>query len=192
MAAPKHDEPVKRLKKINLLVQEGFEHSPTGKVLAWLLSAGRAIVIITELVVITAFISRFWLDRELTDLVEENNAKKTQVEASANFEKDFQNTQTRLAAVKLLDNAKTSPSEHIKEVTKLLPAEVVLSDITYNENSVSVTGLSLNEAGLAGFMKSLEKSNKFASVNLVNISLQLGTANLINFSLKIEVEKKVS
>ncbi len=190
MAAFKHDEPVNRLKKINLLIQEGFEHSQTGKVLAWLLSAGRAIVIITELIVITAFLSRFWLDRQLTDLIEGNSAKKTQVEASTNFEADFQNTQTRLAAVKLIDNAKILPREYIKEVTRLLPAEVVLSDISYNENKVSVTGLSLNEAGLAGFMKSLEESNKFSSVSLVNIALERGTTNLINFSLIMEVEKK--
>lgn len=180
---------VLKLKRINLLIQEGFEYSQTGKVLAWLLSAGRAIVIVTELIVITAFLSRFWFDRQLTDLIEKNSAKKSQVEASSVFETDFRNIQTRLAAVKLLDSEKISSLAFIKEVTRLLPAEVVLSDISYNKNQILVTGLSFNEAGLAGFMKSLEESNRFSNVSLDNISLARGETGVISFSLKIDTEK---
>src|SRR3990167_9181041 len=86
-------------KTINLLVLEGFEHSPVGKVLHWLLSAGRTIVIFTELIVIISFLSRFWLDRTLTDLSEQNNNKRAQIEASRQFEENFKSVQQRLSLV---------------------------------------------------------------------------------------------
>lgn len=183
MAAPKN-------KKINLLVQEGFEHSQIGKVLSWLLSAGRAIVIVTELVVITAFLSRFWLDRQLTDLLEENQAKKAQVEASATFEKDLRDLQARLTAVKEFEQIKLSPTAYVREITKTLSAEVVLTDISYSEGVFSVSGTSLNEAGIAGLIKNLEPSEKFSNVSLASISLDKNTTNLIKFSLRLEEEKK--
>jgi len=183
MAAPKP-------KKINLLIQEGFENTQIGKVLNWLLGAGRVIVILTELVVIIAFLSRFWLDRQLTDLIEENKTKKTQLESSVNFETDYKNLQARLLAVKELDRLKLVSSEYIKEATRLLPAEVLLSNISYNQDKVTLVGTSLNEAGLAGLLKSLEESAKFTGVSLTNISLDKSTPGAINFSLGAEIEGK--
>jgi hypothetical protein len=54
--------------EINLLPREEFEKKPIGKFLTWALSIGRYIIIFTELIVILAFLSRFKLDRDLSDL----------------------------------------------------------------------------------------------------------------------------
>ena len=99
--------PASKTKTINLLIQEGFEHTQLGKILNWLLTAGRTIVVVTELVVITAFLSRFWLDKTLTDLNEQNALKKAQVEASLPFEKDFRAIQSRLSEYKKIETSKT-------------------------------------------------------------------------------------
>lgn len=181
MAAPKQ-------KKVNLLAQEGFEHTSIGKALNWLLGAGRIIVILTELIVIIAFLSRFWLDRQLTDLIEENKAKKSQVQASSKFETDYKNLQSRLAAIQALEQQKISPSTYIKESAKLLPAGVILSSTILDKNKMSFDGLSLNEAGLSGFMRLLEESDKFANVNLSGISLDKSTIGAIKFTLSAEIE----
>ena len=50
-----------RKEEINLLPQKGFEATTAGRILAWILSTFRIIVIITELLVMVAFLSRFWL-----------------------------------------------------------------------------------------------------------------------------------
>ena len=55
---------------VNLLTQDDFSSSPIGKVFLWALSVGRYIVVITELIVILSFLSRFKLDRDLTDVNE--------------------------------------------------------------------------------------------------------------------------
>ena len=63
--------PAKKEPEINLLPQEEFEGSVIGRILKWGLSTFRIIVIIVEMVVMAAFLSRFWLDAKNSDLNED-------------------------------------------------------------------------------------------------------------------------
>lgn len=181
MAAPKP-------KKINLLVQEGFENSQIGKILAWLLTVGRAIVIVVELVVICAFLSRFWFDRQLTDLIEDNNAKRSQIEASSTFEEGFKSTQARLSLVRQIDQVKLSPSGAVSKVTSLLPDVVNLTNISFTGTKLTLNGTSLTEGGVAGLMKSLGNSSEFENVSLSNIALDRGAAGFIKFTVETDLK----
>jgi Tfp pilus assembly protein PilN len=174
MAAPKN-------KKVNLLIREGFEYTTLGKTLSWLLSAGRTIVIFTELVVIIAFLSRFWLDRSLTDLIEQNNTKKTQIQAAQAFETEFRSAQTRLATYQKLDTTRISASKLVKNVSSLLPSDVALTELTMSKGRLNVHGTSLSEGGLAGFIKAVEDSGKYKNVKLTDIALQTGGQRVISF-----------
>lgn len=158
-------------KTINLLSKEGFEHTPLGKVLTWALTAGRVIVIFTELVVIIAFLSRFMLDRKLTDLYETNAASRLQIESQGFFEKQFRNTQARLALYKKLASSQGKAANTISNIASLLPQGVVLSKISIQDNDLSANGEALSEGGLSGFIKALSDSQKFSEVKLSNINL---------------------
>ncbi|MBI2007482.1 MAG: PilN domain-containing protein [Candidatus Blackburnbacteria bacterium] len=177
MSAPKRRE-------INLLTKRGFENALLGKVTNWALSAGRVIVIVTELIVIAAFLSRFWLDRTLTDLNEQNAALKTQVEAFSSFEKDFRNAQERLSLYDKLSSSQTYYSKFVKELASLLPADVALTNISASDNSVEIKGRSLSENGIAGLISALEKSKTIKDVKLSDLSLDTKGQQLIVFSLK--------
>ena len=56
---------------VNLLPKDAFESSTFGVVLEWALAFGKWVVILTQLVVMGAFLWRFGLDRKLTDLRKE-------------------------------------------------------------------------------------------------------------------------
>src|SRR3989304_6667942 len=88
--------------QINLLPQEQFAASTSGRILAWALSTFRIIVIITELVVILAFLSRFFLDAQNADLSEQIEQKSGIVAASSDFEKTFRQTQKKLEIFSVL------------------------------------------------------------------------------------------
>lgn len=171
-------------KSINLIIKEGFEHTQLGKLLDWLLSAGRTIVVITELIVIAAFLSRFWLDRTLADLNEQNTAKKNQIEASLMFEKDFRNIQTRLTLYKSIDAGKTNAVKLVKDITSLLPSGVILSNISFSENQLTLRGNSLSEGGVAGFVIALDKSDYKNSV-LSEVSIETAGQQTISFIIKV-------
>mgnify|MGYP001577796589 FL=1 len=55
-------------RSINLLPRDAFESSTLGVILSWALVFGKWAVILTQLVVMGAFLYRFSLDRNLTDL----------------------------------------------------------------------------------------------------------------------------
>lgn len=176
MAAPKKRE-------INLLKYKHFEDTLAGKVLAWALSAGRVIVIITELIVIAAFLSRFWLDRTLTDLNEQNAALKAQIEAFSSFEKEFRSAQERLSLYKNLGATQAKYSQIIKEVALLLPSDVLLTNISITGEGVYITGKAISENGLAGFISTLGKAKTVKDIKLTDLSLETKEQQLISFSL---------
>lgn len=182
MAAPK-------VKKINLLLKEGFEYSTLGKALSWLLSIGRIVVIFTELVVIIAFLSRFWLDKTHTDLLEENDIKKSQVQSSSNFEKDFRSAQSRIQTYSDLQKSRLAPSAILKDLSALLPADVILSDVQINATGVKVEGTSLSESGLAGYIKALDDNKRFKETTLGDVSLKLSGQKVITFTISSSYEK---
>lgn len=179
--------PAQQQKTINLLVRTDFEYSTVGKLLAWLLSAGRTIVILTELVVIIAFLSRFWLDKTLTDLSEANESKRVQVEASFPFEEDFKDVQNKINLVKQLDKERIKTSSLVQTITQLLPSDIALISISFSGSKITLQGDSLTEASLAGFINSLESSKKFKNTTLTSIALENRAQQVIKFTINADL-----
>ena len=173
----------KQKKSVNLVLREGFEHTTLGKVLTWGLSVGRIIVILTELVVIVAFLSRFWLDRMLTDLNEDNASLKRQVEAVSTFENDFRLAQERIETFKKV-TVKTEYADRVTDISALLPQGVTLSKISFMKREINLTGIALSEEGLAGFVSALSKSEKFQDISLSSVTLETERIQGLAFQLK--------
>lgn len=181
--------PGKSQNKINLLFREGFENSTRGKILNWAVTTGRVIVLLTELVVIVAFISRFWLDRTLANLNEDNNKKKSQVELSLTFENDFKSVQTRLATYKNINSSNFKSSNQIEEISKFLPEDTVLTNLALNENNIEIKGKAFTEQGLAIFLKGLKSSSKYTNIRLEDISVTTGE-NTFDYLVRADYKNK--
>ncbi len=176
-------------KKINLAILEGFENTTLGRAVSWALSAGRAVVVLTELLVILAFLSRFWLDRQLVDLNEQNAAREAQVKAQSSFEAQFRSAQNRISEFEKLTTSgassatKQGVAETVQDIAKLLPADVSLVTVSFTEGKFQLNGVALSEGGLAGFVKALEGSGKYAGATIKDIALGTGGATL-NFLIE--------
>lgn len=182
MAAPKTS--------IEFLSQEEWEKSTLGKVLKWALTIGRHIVILTELVVIVAFLSRFKLDRDLSDLGEKIKQEQAIITASADFETDFRFLQKRLAKIEDLRKNQLESAEILNELASNLPLDVVLSDFNAYGNQVSLTATSLSEIGLANFLRNLKASPRFKNLSLSQVSLESGKEVGIKFTVISDLVSK--
>lgn len=158
-----------RKKPIDLIPREGFEFTTAGKILSWALTAGRVIVIVTELVVILAFLSRFWLDRELTDLNDEIESQVAIISASKEFEDDFRGIQGALASFSQITQREPDLQGILDRTVASLPAEVSLQTINWSPDGLAIKGVSLSEVGIAGLIKNLQDSG-FEDVQLTSIS----------------------
>jgi len=171
-------------KLINLLPQEEFEASTVGRILKWAMGTFRIIVIVTEMIVMGAFLSRFWLDAQNSDLGDEISVKSAQIEAQSSQEEEFRNIQTKLAIAKEL-YAETKPTNKVNLVTSRMPQDTVLSSITVDGKSIQVRGISGSELGIAQLVSNLKSEQSFKKVELGSVNSSEENPFLTIFTIKI-------
>lgn len=150
---------------INLLDQDTFSQSAIGRVLLWALSIGRYIVIFTELIVILSFLSRFRLDRTLTDLNEDIEKQKTIINSYGDLEVRFLRTQEQIKYIKE-NSLSYSPKTMLDLIGRTLPPDVKVSQVGIRENQIRLAALSLSPEGFIQFIKALNTQPEVDGINL--------------------------
>lgn len=179
----------KKEKTINLLPQNAFEASTVGRVLTWALSTFRIIVIITEMAVMGAFLSRFWLDAKNSDLNETIKEKTAIVSSTSDFEKEFRLLQKKIEVFAKTADQNQAP-ELFKTVASYLPAGVILTNLSLDGEGLQIKGTAVSEQFLAQFMTNLESANKFKEVTLSQIASSQEGETLITFTLTITLKER--
>lgn len=166
--------------EINLMPGDDLENRPQGKFLKWALGWGKKIVMVTELIVILAFLSRFWLDTTMADLTEKINQKKAVAVSSAAFEKTFRKVAKKVNISLALE--RTLSSMVVYDQAKLLiPPEIILNEITVTKKTVSFTGKA-DETALAKLVSAYKDSQKFTDVSIERIASKNSSLN-VDFAL---------
>lgn len=172
-------------KQINLLPHDSWEEKPIGRLVKWVLTIGRYIVILTELIVIIAFISRFKLDRDLSNLYEEIEIKQAKIRSLERFEEEFLFTQKQLKVIKDLGVRKVHYPQTLSLLASLVPIDVTLNKLELNQKGLALIGYSLSEPGLATFIDNLSQAPNFRDIRLNNVSR--GGELKIDFKLDAQI-----
>ena len=174
-------------KLINLLPKDEFETSVFGRILKWALSSFRVMVIITEIVVMSAFLSRFWLDARNSDLNEELEIGEVQVNAYEEVESEFRNIQKKLGIVKTLYNEPKS-TKVLSDIASTLPPDIFLNSIIVNQKSLLIKASSFSESSIAQFVTNLEANKNFSDIVLSQISTDQDNPNVTVFTINGKVK----
>lgn len=171
-------------KSINLLPQEEFEASIPGRILRWAMGTFRIIVIITEMVVMAAFLSRFWLDAQNSDLNDSIAIKSAQVSAQSDFEKNFRTLQDRLTSFS--DYEKSGKDSNIlTKVVSTIPGNVVLQSLSFQNGSTQIKGIAGSEIDIAQFLSNLKAEPSFKNVTLGQVGTFEGSQTSSVFDIKV-------
>jgi hypothetical protein len=119
-------------KEISLLPESENPRSFKVRFFKWITTTGRVTIVFTELIVISVFISRFWLDRKNSDLSEISRQKQAILKSVVPFETEFVQLQQRLAYIK--DFYSNQP-EYGKQINSLIISTP--QDLFYEKLSVS-------------------------------------------------------
>jgi Tfp pilus assembly protein PilN len=176
-------------KKVNLLPKDQFEFSATGKFIQWAVSIGRWIVVLTEFVVICAFLSRFYFDTVQANLFDETKQKQAIIQSAASFEENFRDLQTKVKLVKALLAEEKEPSGLISQISNKLPLNVTLTRVSIETGELRISGFTLSERGLSVFVSGLAEIPQLEKVNLTNVSLDPEEGPGIMFSLSARVNE---
>lgn len=170
-------------KAINLLPLEEFNASTTGRILKWATGTFRIIVIITEMVVMAAFLSRFWLDAQNSNLNNSIRAKSAQISAQAELEKQFTNIQSKLNIYKNIGQSNNA-SSLIENVINKVPVNITLTRILIEKETISVHGVSLSDWDTNQFISSL-KNPPFKSATLTQANSSETNIGETNFVISV-------
>lgn len=177
--------PARRLDPINLLPKSELETSLGGRFLKWALGTGRYIVILTELVVIMAFMSRFKLDKDYADLADKITGKKAVLTAMESVEKKFRQTQGRVAAAKEVVDGTWHPGQVADSVVNKLPPGVTLSSLAVTKENVIVGGQANGEGEINILVGRLQKDPLWKSIEVVNLTSN--PEGEVSFTIKLNL-----
>ena len=178
-------------KNINLIPLDDFESSTTGRILKWALSSFRVMVIATELVVMSAFLSRFWLDARNSDLNEELEISKAQVGVYIDVETSFRSYQKKLKVAKAM-YLEPKMSDYMSTFSKTIPQDVSLNSVSIADNQLQLRASAFSENSIAQFLINLEKSGGFNNLNLTQISTSADNSNMTVFTINGGVGSQVT
>ncbi|MCS7091812.1 MAG: PilN domain-containing protein [Patescibacteria group bacterium] len=177
----------KRSSDINLLPSKSFSQTVAGRILSWTASTFRIIVIITELLVMIAFLSRFWLDAKINDQKDEISNKKAAISATLDFEREFRDLQSKLEIYKNITDNSHQKSNWFNEITSSLPADVYLTSINYSaKTGLNLEGVSPNEVSIQQLITNIQSRQFFNDASLLNIKTNEKDISILNFEIGIK------
>lgn len=182
MAAQKKPQILNRI-SLNLLYPQGISQKIYVRFAKWLVSYGRFIVVIVEVVVVACFVFRFKLDNELIGLKEEINNQVQFLEQFEELEKEANHIHQRLRLIKQTFSYTDQHSKLLKIIASQTPINTTLTNVSFDESEeqanvlvFKLTGKTENNVEITGFLQNLKKEDKpLKDITLVNITFDNGT-----------------
>jgi Tfp pilus assembly protein PilN len=179
-----------RVPSLNLYPEDPFYDSLIGKTLKWSVTIGRHIVIFTEVVVIVSFLSRFVLDRQLSDLNRDILAKQSIVESYGTLETDFRELQQKAKDIQsILDKqGKYTVLEKLSDLTP--PGEVRYEQVSLANDRLGLEGVALSNRSLSQLVDGLRGSSTFQNVSINNVQSGENNDPSIYFTLSMQIRSQ--
>ena len=135
----------------------------------WALTVGRLLVILTEIVALSAFIYRFSLDRQLIDL----HSKITQEQAIVNYLKDneqtYRNLQDRLATAANYSTLGVNRFKIFSDIVGFTPEGMSFNNLSLYENRIRIDANVDSVSSLSIFVNSLKNYSAIDTVSIDKI-----------------------
>lgn len=173
---------------INLLPKDPFFNTIPGRILKWALSAGRYIVIFTELVVIVSFATRFTLDRQVTDLNEDLSQKENIINSYGDLENNFRVIQKKIDTYKQIEQ-EGNIVETFADLQAVSPEGIVLDELVIRPNSVIASGRAQSQTAFNILITNMQLSPEFFNVRVDSVeSGENDTEPGFSFSLRADTK----
>jgi len=173
---------------INLLSQDEFAASPVGKFFKWALTFGKYIVIITQIVVIGAFIYRFKLDQDLETLNESVNQRQAEVNSFQDLEHKVRVLQNQLETIKIITTGQVRTGPTLSSISQVTPLQIQLDTLSLSGDRFNITGQSLTEVGLATLIFGLQQQSNLSEITVNMVSTGGAKDPTLSFTLSAKVQ----
>lgn len=174
-------------RSINLLPRDSFETSTIGVILEWLLVFGKWSVILTQLVVMGAFLYRFSLDRTLTDLRKSITKDVAVIKSYDQVERDYTLLQKQVASAKTTLKSQDIILNTLSELGRITPSEVWFDRITLAPDSLSLTSFAASLPAFGQFLTAVQTSPTFNGVRISKIESSASRGAQMQFEISMSL-----
>lgn len=161
---------------LNLLISQANRPKFLSKLLRYLLSSGRFLVVVVEIVVITAFVYRYKLDSDLLNLQDQIKEQIPYVESLQKDEAIIRQAQFILSTTKQARSDSPNWTGILTKISSLTPKSAKLTNINLDRTQqapktiIKISGITPGYKELAAFINVLKKDPIFTNITLANIS----------------------
>lgn len=174
-------------RSINLLPRDAFESSTLGVILEWSLVFGKWAVIVTQLVVMGAFLYRFTLDRNLTDLRKSIAKNVAIVKSYEQVERDYVLAQKQVLRAKTALAAQEKMSQTLSVLGQITPSEIWYDRISITPEALSLNAFAATLPGFGKFLTAAQRSPSFEGIRLTKLESSSAKGAQIQFEVSLDL-----
>lgn len=178
---------VKKSTSINLIKTDKKE--TINQVVNWALTIGRGLVIIVEIIALSALLYRFILDNQLRDVHTKIKQEQAILESQKENEKNYKNLQERLNVIASVSDKGSESVKIFKDIISFAPLGMTFSNISLTENAIRIETNVSSIYPLSFFINSLKAYKDVESVSINKIENKTANA-VINVSISVELKQK--
>lgn len=156
------------------------------QVIKWALGFGRLLIIVVEIIAFSAFIYRFTLDRDLSDLNDTIKGEQAIITSSADQEAEYRDLHERFATVNKVNITGNTKITLLNDIVSFTPEEISFDTFVSEEDELSITVEVTSIPALTGFLKSLQDYPEITTVAITGIDNTSGTN-----SVTVDIEAKL-
>lgn len=180
--------PATKLKlNLNLLFPQGNAQKLPIRFLRWLITYGRFLAVVVEVLVIGTFVLRFKLDQDLADIQGKINQKVKYIQSLPADEALIKQTQFKLSTIRNTYSLNTNWSQTLQKISAQEPSGVKLTSLNLTRSTPTTPNIDFKIAGsastntdLAILIGGLKQEKFFKNIDLTNVSLDQG---IISFTI---------
>lgn len=167
---------------INLAKNRG-EHL-SDRILAFALTIGRMLIIVTEAIALGAFLYRFGLDRQLVDLHDKISQEQAIVKLLQKDELIYRNLQNRLSLENQIAANSSTDISIFQTITDMLPSDMTTTLFAITPTDVKIEGTVPSLISLSTFVKKLKSYSAVARISVDKLENKT-TEGVISISLSV-------
>lgn len=135
----------------------------------WALTIGRLIVIVTEIIALSAFVYRFSLDKKLIDLRSEIKQKQTIVEGQKANEEKYRDLHDRISLASNFASLSLEKHKIFKDLLGLTPQGMTLNSLNLSNDKINIEANVRSTPSLGIFVNLLKNYPSIDAISIDNI-----------------------
>lgn len=153
----------------------------------WSLSIGRLVVVLTELVVIGAFLSRFWFDRKLSDLRQVRMQRTASVLAMDETRVKWERMQFLAEEINQANGRNYDAAERLAKIQTLTPAGVEFESIEIGSRSATLRGYVPGSDVFSRLFSRIKAEKSYDGVGVKNLEQSASRPPGFDFEMEIKI-----